>query len=380
LLTQAEVGPVVSFNISSYRSDALLLTRDGIACLELPGLTRKAVLERISVFHQALRATAHPDSGTTDRKAQDRLCEILRWLWDTAAGPVLYALGYRSEPAPDAVWPRVWWAPGGLLSLLPIHAAGYHNESASRQGRHAVMDRVVSSYTPTIRALRHARQRIPAVGTEYPALVVAMPTTPGVAGRLPNVSAEVAMLVSRLHESVLLIEPESPGSDPAVVSADTPTKANVLAHLPDHPIAHFACHGATDPTDPSNSLLMLHDWQSDPLTVASLAPIKLDRAQLAYLSACRTAFTGTAELIDEAIHLTSAFQLAGFPHVIGTLWEIDDQLAVAVAGDFYTALRTGSGALDISHAARALHRAVRPVRDALPGAPSLWAAFLHAGV
>ncbi|GLY91447.1 hypothetical protein [Actinoallomurus iriomotensis] len=27
-----------------------------------------------------------------------------------------------------------------------------------------------------------------------------------------------------------------------------PTKANVLAHLPDCAIAHFACHGRTDPT------------------------------------------------------------------------------------------------------------------------------------
>lgn len=65
-------------------------------------------------------------------------------------------------------------------------------------------------------------------------------------------------------------------------------KANVLALLPSCQIAHFACHGRSDPADPSRSLLLLHDHESDPLTVASLVPVKLDQAQLAYLSACRT--------------------------------------------------------------------------------------------
>jgi CHAT domain-containing protein len=32
--------------------------------------------------------------------------------------------------------------------------------------------------------------------------------------------------------------------------------------------------------------------------------------------------------IDESIYLTSAFQLAGFRHVIGTLWHVDDEICV----------------------------------------------------
>ena len=71
-------------------------------------------------------------------------------------------------------------------------------------------------------------------------------------------------------------------------------------------------------------------------------------AQLAYLSACDTAITSTAGLIDEAIHLTTAFQLAGFPHVIGTLWEINDELAVTIADAFYTTLRTSTDTVDTS--------------------------------
>jgi CHAT domain-containing protein len=167
---------------------------------------------------------------------------------------------------------------------------------------------------------------------------------------------------------------------------NTPTKAAVLNHLPDCAIAHFACHGASHPTDPCQSRLLLHDHESDPLTVASLTPVQLNHAQLAYLSACRTAAIDTADLLDEAIALTSAFQLAGFPHVVGTLWEIDDQTAVTIADTFYTHLRTPDGTIDTGQAAWALHQAVRGLRDGhdLPGqldrtqVPFLWAAYLHA--
>jgi CHAT domain-containing protein len=106
--------------------------------------------------------------------------------------------------------------------------------------------------------------------------------------------------------------------------------------------------------------------------VASLAPVNLSQAELAYLSACETALTSTTDLLDEAIHLTSAFQLAGFPNVIGTLWEVDDGIAVRIADAFYTSL-------DIGAAAYSLHQAVRAERDRLFRTPSLWAAYLHAG-
>ena len=38
LLAQAGTGPVVTFNVSAYRSDALLVTADDVSSLELPGL------------------------------------------------------------------------------------------------------------------------------------------------------------------------------------------------------------------------------------------------------------------------------------------------------------------------------------------------------
>lgn len=358
LLAEANQGPVVVFNVSRYRSDALLLTQGGITHLELPQLTAAALTEQVDAFHRALHTATSGTDKTQRRQAQAVMVQVLQWLWDAAAGPVLDALGHHRQPSADADWPRVWWAPGGLLGLLPLHAAGYHTDPVDDPGRRTVMDRVISSHTPTVRALHHARQHAPVPDKPAQGLVVAMPTTPGLPdqGRLPHISSEVAKLNQHLPKLILLMEPDSSDDGALASSAHTPTKGNVLDHLPSCSIAHFACHGASHPTDPSKSQLLLHDHASDPLTVASLAPVRLDQAQLVYLSACRTAAIETADLIDEAIHLTSAFQLAGFPHVVGTLWEVDDQIAVTIADAFYTHLCTPTGALDTSRAAWACTR------------------------
>ena len=372
---------MVTFNVSAYRCDALLLTAVGITSVELPALTRDTVIRQANAFHEALHAAMHAGDRAARLTAQKALVDILGWLWDAAAGPVLDALGYHGKPAPDRDWPRVWWAPGGLLGLLPIHAAGHHVVPATgNQARRTVMDRVISSYTPTIRALRYARQR--AVGAARPGrgLIVAMPATPGLRGAfLPNVPAEAARVRALLPDPLILTEPADPGPEQISGSAGPATRANVLEYLPGCSIAHFACHGVSDPSDPSRSRLLLHDHDTAPLTVASLAPVRHDQLQLVYLSACRTAFAPAEKLLDEAIHLTSAFQLAGSPHVIGTLWEINDALVVDVADAFYHHLRTSTGIFDTGRAAQALHQAIHAMRERYPRTPSLWAAYLHAG-
>jgi CHAT domain-containing protein len=183
------------------------------------------------------------------------------------------------------------------------------------------------------------------------------------------------MVAERLPGPIVLAVPGEDG--PAGDSL--PIKAEVLRLLPDCAIAHFACHGSNDLVDPSASRLLLLDHADDPLTVAALVPVRLDQVRLAYLSACSTAFTGRVELLDEAIHLAGAFQLAGFSQVVGTLWEIDDQLAVVLADSFYRGLCAGAGVPDTSRSALALHDAVRGMRARFLRSPSLWAAHLHVG-
>jgi hypothetical protein len=371
LLAEAADGPIAIFNVASNRSDALLVTAEGVRCLPLPALRRDVVIDRIASFRAAVHRASERDVALPERVGGQRtLLDILGWLWDAAASPVLDALGFVRAPAPGEPWPRVWWAPGGMLGLLPLHAAGHHSEPDDSR---TVLDRVVSSYTPTIRALRYAREhaKLP-VPPDMPALIVAMLAT-AAEGGLPNAAAEVDQLVGLLPAHVLLTEPRVPGA------AGVPVKAAVLARLPQCAIAHFACHGITDLDNPSQSRLVLSDHDTDPLTVTSLAPVSLEHARLAYLSACGTALSTPGMLLDEAIHLTSAFQLAGFPHVVGTMWDIDDALAVQVAGRFYAGLTTSAGTLDVGRSASALHGAVRALRESHRATPSLWAAYIHAG-
>lgn len=82
---------------------------------------------------------------------------------------------------------------------------------------------------------------------------------------------------------------------------------------------------------------------------------------LSYLSACTTGSNEGAELVDEGIHLVSAFQLAGFRHVIGTLWEVSDSHCKDVARIVYQTLKK-EGMKDKS-VSRGLHRAIRALRD-----------------
>jgi tetratricopeptide (TPR) repeat protein len=391
LLKEAGEGPVVVFTTALERCDALLLTATGVSHLGLPDLIWEVLVARVNAFRLAQAQARSTAKSGEDEDPQQVLTDILGWLWDKVAGPVLDALGFDTEPVEDE-WPRVWWSPGGLLGQLPLHAAGHHDDPPG--ARRTVMDRVISSYTPTVRALRYAREQAArhehGAEAEEGALVVAMPTTPG-QGALPFVAAEAEKIRHHVPNAVVLAEP---GTVPASTGADAlamPIRARVLELLPQAAIAHFACHGHTDPGDPSRSRLLLHDHAEDPLTVAALGSVRLDRARLAYLSACSTASITNVELLDEAIHVASAFQLAGLPHVVGTLWEVNDQVSATVADLFYTHLRAkGEQTIEPTQAAHALHAAVRAVRDGsdlqaiLPGwdriaAPLLWAPYLHTG-
>jgi CHAT domain-containing protein len=91
------------------------------------------------------------------------------------------------------------------------------------------------------------------------------------------------------------------------------------------------------------------------------------------LTACGTART-SERLADEAVHVSSAFLLAGYPESVGTLWEVESTRIGAFLSGFYNrALADGSSA------ALALHHTVRELRDAAPDRPHTWAAYIHAG-
>jgi CHAT domain-containing protein len=189
-----------------------------------------------------------------------------------------------------------------------------------------------------------------------------MPATPGQAD-LPGVAHEADTL-RRLFAGMVEVL-----GLPGTGHADYET---VMASLPGHPLVHFSCHGESDLSDPSASHLLLADYRTRPLTVLDLTGARLQEAELAFLSACSTARTGN-NLPDEPIHLAAACQLAGYRHVIASLWPIDDTDTAALTRYFYNTLTNAPR--DANAAGTARHLATRKLRAIYRDRPSLWAPY-----
>lgn len=321
----ARFGPIIVINVSKYRCDAILIEEHRVRFLTLPCLHKKDI-EKMQ----------RGDLGTLT---------VLEWLWDVAAKPILDTLGF-TQPPTHHDWPRIWWIPTGPLIKFPLHAAGHHTGRSAE----TVMDRVISSYSPSVKTITHGRRGRVTSSTSGQALLVAMQDTPEYS-RLPFAAEEVDMLRGLCR--AMALDPIEPRR----------CKQDVTSHLLNCKIFHFAGHGYTDPGDPSQSHLLLEDWKSDPLTVGTLLDTNLRERSpfLAYLSACGTGQIKDEKVVDESIHLISAFQLAGFRHVIGTLWEVNDESCVAMSRVTYEEIRNG-GMTDES-VCRGLHRAARELRQ-----------------
>ncbi|GLZ29828.1 hypothetical protein Lesp02_20180 [Lentzea sp. NBRC 105346] len=318
LLDQSEAGPVVYLNVSRYRSDAVIIENRRVRTVELPGVSPESVATQV----RRLTHEVDPDK-------QRQLHEVLAWIRNTLTDPVLDTLN------PE----RVWWVPTGPLALLPIHAAA--------------LDRVVSSYTPTVRALVDARNRKHNGKPKSP-LVVAVGNAPG-ADPLPNARPE-ANVVRKAFPGARVLANREAGRD------------RVVTQLRGSAWVHFACHARMDLDSPSRGRLLLADGE---LTVLDVSALDLPKAELAFLSACETAHPGA--LFDEVITLASAFRLAGFAHVIATLWPVRDRVAPAYAADVYRLLANRKSP------AQAVHRATLNAREKYPNLPVLWAGHVHVG-
>jgi tetratricopeptide (TPR) repeat protein len=360
LAAQAKDGPIVFVYTSPARCDALILTRDPHTPVRLVPLT---ALTDTAAVEQVMRLLETPSSCMS---AQGDVLDVLAWVWDTITEPVLKALGYTATPNHEESWPRVWWCPVGVTAYLPLHAAGHHRDLDAedpdlKANPRTVLDRVISSYTTTVRSLAYARAHH--LGTDKSkAVIVAVPDAPGTP-LLSGVAAETKTLRRLLPGALVLA---------------SPTRDTVLAALPDHQVAHFACHGSADWNDPASSRLILRDHQTAPLTVADVSALRI-HGDLAYLSACDTNVT-SPRLADEAVHITGAFHLAGYQHVIGTLWPISDAAAGDITKDFYDNITAdGKTPPQTSRSAQALHHAIRCLRARCSQAPMLWAAHTHTG-
>ncbi|MEU3645776.1 CHAT domain-containing protein [Lentzea sp. NPDC034063] len=313
----ADRGLVVIVNVSALRCDALLIAGRTIEPVALPELELTDLADRAERFRLS---------------PADEIDSVLSWLRQV----IVDRLPLHDAPA------RLWWMPTGPLTALPLHAAG------------DLMDRFVSSYTPTLRSLMTVWQTAAISRPDSP-LIVAVPSAPGVPD-LPAAQDEADDVATRFAR-------------PHVLTADRALRRSVLKALPRHRWVHFACHARSADIG-GEGRLVLWDHLEKPLSVNDIARLRLAGAEIAFLSACETS-AAPPELTDESQHITGAFHMAGFQHVIGTLWRVGDRTSQLVASHYYDALaETPSPAI-------ALHTAVLKIRATHPAAR--WAPFVHVG-
>jgi CHAT domain-containing protein len=130
---------------------------------------------------------------------------------------------------------------------------------------------VISSYIPTRKSLSHARKRAfqPSGKIRSHILIAGMPRTPKMSSfqHIEREMEDLCNLIPKSHEKFIFIPT---------------TKAEVLEHLQTCQIAHLACHGQSNDSEPLQSQLLLQEWEINPLRVADLMALKFENGLLQY--------------------------------------------------------------------------------------------------
>ncbi|OAX38220.1 hypothetical protein K503DRAFT_850105 [Rhizopogon vinicolor AM-OR11-026] len=343
----AEAGPVIIVNVSQHSCDALIIlsAQDPV---HIPlDIARTEVSELSSEF----QSLTERGGSSHDQLELQNIVGVLRKLWDRIVGPIVQALREIIQPGS-----RIWWCPTAEFTLLPLHAAGPYEKKSNNLSHF-----YISSYTPTLAALIHARQQSQDASVQH--FVAIGQANPDRGKELQCVAPELKVVSQRVAPVVSFTSFED--SDATIQGAFDALSRNQWLHL--------ACHGMPNRKQPFESSFAMHDG---PLTIKDIIRSRLQNPEFAFLSACHTT-VGDESSHDEAIHLAAAMQFAGFRSVIGSMWSVDDGVAHQIVSAFYDNLVDGSGRLDCTLAAVALHKALKTCRKKIPFEQQI--VFIHIG-
>lgn len=160
-----------------------------------------------------------------------------------------------------------------------------------------------------------------------PALIVADPPTPRWP-RLPATRQEAEKIASAYGGTLL--------------TGEEATRARFIDAAKGSALIHFAGHADSDTGESYAALLCAASGDdSGILGAGEIGKLALDKHPLVVLAACGT-FRGSPGHVAGMPSLARAFLLAGARSVIGTLWEVDDDMSAALFLRIHEDLRAGA--------------------------------------
>jgi CHAT domain-containing protein len=144
----------------------------------------------------------------------------------------------------------------------------------------------------------------------------------------------------------------------------------------DASLYHFICHGNFDTSDPNESRLTLKDGSLRASQITGEKRTGLRKAKpVVFLNACHTGQLGLG--LTRLGGWAKRFLEAGASAFIGTLWEVNDQLAADFAIEFYNRLfgEEGHPAMPL---AQAVNGARMVIKEKAPANPT-WLAYVLYG-
>ncbi len=241
--------------------------------------------------------------------------------------------------------------PNDMLLYLPIHALTQKQSDGSKR---FLAETHTVSYLTQLELADIVNPGGPKLNV--PLLALANPD-----GTLPAASREVRE-IGKLRSGVTTLD------------GLQATKERFLSLAGNFPDLHLATHGVLDPVRPEKSYLLMagKDEESQRLSIAEIAGMRLSPNGLAILSACETA---VGEQVPGAalITLSAAFSQAGSQSIMASLWKVAD----VATRDLMIALH---GALPKVGRAAALQQAQLAVlKNPQTAHPFYWAPFILIG-
>ena len=187
------------------------------------------------------------------------------------------------------------------------------------------------------------------------------------------------------HTKSEVLEVASTLSNSRIISNENATKKYIKSHASDIDLIYFATHGSSDNKNPlDKSFLVLSDENNydDFLTAREIQSnffYNYDSYQdkkMAVLSACNTGLGKSHS--GGTIGLARAFQIAGFNHVLMSLWSVSDYETAKFMTIFFNELTKSNNSNLDPH--NSLQKAINRFRKEVSNSPKHWASFSMFGV